>query len=266
MNHQIVIVGGGAAGIAVAASLIRKNKNLDIAVIEPSESHYYQPAFTLVGGGAFQLERTKRPESELIPNGIKWIKDYAETFDPDKNAVTLKGGDTVHYDYLVVCPGLQLDWSKIDGLQDTIGKNGVCSNYLPQYANYTWNCVKNFNGGKALFTQPPMPIKCAGAPQKIMYLAADYFRGKKIASEINFNTSLPVMFGVPVFAAALDKVAAKFGIQVDFKSTLIAVDGIAKEATFNVEDADGKTSKVKKSFDIMHVTPPQSAPDFIKNT
>lgn len=266
MKHQIVIVGGGSAGISVAATLLRKDKALDIAIVEPSDVHYYQPAFTLVGGGAYNIDSTKKAESRCIPQGANWIKDAVESFDPENNTVTTSGGEAINYDYLVVCPGIQLDWNKVDGLEATIGKNGVCSNYLPEYATYTWDCIRNFKGGNALFTQPPMPIKCAGAPQKIMYMAADYFKKNGIAADINFNTNLGAMFGVPLFAAALEKTVQRYGINVDYKSTLVAIDGSAKEAVFEQEDADGNKSRVTKPFDMIHVTPPQSAPDFIKTS
>ncbi|MGR9108163.1 MAG: FAD-dependent oxidoreductase, partial [Gammaproteobacteria bacterium] len=266
MKHQIVVVGGGSAGIAVSATLLRKEKSLDIAIIEPSELHYYQPAFTLVGGGEYNPDDTHQPVSSLIPKGATWIHDAVESFAPEQNALKLKGGDSVEYDYLVICPGIQLDWGKIQGLEETLGKNGVCSNYLLHYANYTWECIRSFKGGKALFTQPPMPIKCAGAPQKIMYMAADHFKKNNISAEINFDTALPAMFGVPLFAQALLGVVARYGIQADFKSNLVAIDGNKKEAVFEVEDADGKKNRVTKAFDMIHVTPPQSAPDFLKGS
>ncbi len=174
MHHQIVIVGGGAAGITVAASLKRKRKALDIAIVEPSESHYYQPAFTLVGGGASDLDKTHRQEKSCFRAGVTWIKAGATTFMPEQSSLVLSDGRSLSYEQLVVCPGIQLDWDKIDGLPETLGKNNVCSNYLPEQADYTWECLQKFQGGTALFTQPAMPIKCAGAPQKIMYLASDY--------------------------------------------------------------------------------------------
>lgn len=266
MKHQIVVVGGGSAGIAVTATLLRKDKSLDIAIIEPSDTHFYQPAFTLVGGGEYAAKDTHKPESQCIPSAATCIKDYVESFDPDNNSVKLKNGDSVEYDYLIVCPGIQLDWSKIEGLEDTLGKNGVCSNYLLQYANYTWDCIQNFKGGNALFTQPPMPIKCAGAPQKIMYMAADHFKRNNISADISFNTALPAMFGVPLFAEALKGVVRRYGINANFQSTLVAIDGKAKEAVFEVADADGNKNRVTKPFDMIHVTPPQSAPDFLKGS
>ena len=266
MKHQIVIVGGGAAGISTAAMLKKKDKSLDIAIIDPSETHYYQPAFTLVGGGCYSLAATEKREADCIPEGVQWIKEAAQSFNPENNSIALQTGDVIEYDYLVVCPGLQLDWDKVQGLQETIGQNEVCSNYLPQYAGYTWECVKNFKGGKALFTQPPMPIKCAGAPQKIMYLAADYFKKKKISAELDFNTATPGIFGVPLFAKALSVIAGQYGAKLNYKSNLVAIDGPAKQATFEVEDDNGNKSQVTKQFDMIHVTPPQSAPDFIKNS
>lgn len=266
MDHQIVVVGGGSAGIAVAATLLRKNKTLDVAIIEPSDTHYYQPAFTLVGGGSYNIDDTKRAESRCVPSGANWIKDAVDSFDPDNNTLTTANGNTIGYDYLIVCPGIQLDWNKVEGLEDTIGKNEVCSNYLPQYATYTWECIRKFKGGKAIFTQPPMPIKCAGAPQKIMYMAANHFQRNHLSADINFNTSIGAMFGVPLFAAALEKTVQRYGIDVDYKSTLVAIDGNEKQAVFEVEDKDGNKNRVTKPYDMIHVTPPQSAPDFIKGS
>lgn len=265
---SILIVGGGAAGVSVANTLRRQNKDIDIAIIEPSEKHYYQPGFTVVGAGAYTLKQTLKNEADLIHPSVKWIKDFAETFQPDDNRVTLRSGDSISYDYLVACPGLQLDWSKIEGLQDTLGKNGVCSNYSADTVEYTWECIQNMQSGTALFTQPPMPIKCAGAPQKIMYLATDRFIKKGIRDNIDvqFCNAGPGMFGIPFFAKALQKVVKNYGITSNFNHNLVAIDGAGKTATFEVTDADGNKQRVDMQFDMIHVTPPQSAPDFIKQS
>lgn len=266
-HHTILIVGGGAAGVSTANNMRRKNSTIDIALIEPSEKHYYQPGFTIIGGGAYTLKRATKNQADLIHSSVNWIKDFAESFQPDDNKVTLKSGDVISYDFLVVCPGLQLDFDKIDGLVETLGKNGVCSNYSADNVEYTWEILQKVESGNVLFTQPPMPIKCAGAPQKIMYLAADRFRKKGISDKVNveFFNAGPGMFGVPFFAKALSKVVADYGITTNFSHNLVAIDGKAKKATFEVTDADGKKSKVTKEFDMIHVTPPQSAPDFIKS-
>jgi len=266
-HHTILIVGGGAAGVSTANNMRRKNSTIDIALIEPSEKHYYQPGFTIIGGGAYTLKRATKNQADLIHSSVNWIKDFAESFQPDDNKVTLKSGDVISYDFLVVCHGLQLDFDKIDGLVETLGKNGVCSNYSADNVEYTWEILQKVESGNVLFTQPPMPIKCAGAPQKIMYLAADRFRKKGISDKVNveFFNAGPGMFGVPFFAKALSIVVADYGITTNFSHNLVAIDGKAKKATFEVTGADGKKSKVTKEFDMIHVTPPQSAPDFIKS-
>jgi sulfide:quinone oxidoreductase len=262
-RHVIAIVGGGAAGLTVAALLKAAQADLDIAVIEPSEHHYYQPAWTLVGGGAFQVEKTRRDTARCMPAGVKWIRERTASFDPEHNRVELASGARVEYRYLVVAAGLQLDWGRIDGLEATLGKNGVTSNYRYDLAPYTWECIRNLRGGEALFTQPAMPIKCAGAPQKILYLAADHCRRKRVDVGMHFFTPGPAMFGVPFYSRALDKVVAHYGIQPHFGHNLVAVDGAARRATFEVSSGDSK-QRVEQAFDLLHVVPPQSAPDFIK--
>ncbi|MGZ8142866.1 MAG: NAD(P)/FAD-dependent oxidoreductase [Methylosarcina sp.] len=267
-HHTVLIVGGGAAGVSVANNMLRQDSKMDIGLIEPSEKHYYQPGFTIIGGGAYTLKQTTRNEADLINPKVHWIKDYAESFQPEQNSVTLRSGDVITYDYLVVCPGLQLDWGKIQGLKETLNKNNVCSNYSPDTCEYTWECIQSAESGNALFTQPTMPIKCAGAPQKIMYLAADRFRRKGILDKftIEFCNAGPAMFGIPFFAKALAKVAAGYGVKTSFNHNLVAIDGPGKTATFETTDSDGNKQLVIKKFDMIHVTPPQSAPDFIKKS
>ncbi|MES2294055.1 MAG: FAD/NAD(P)-binding oxidoreductase [Pseudomonadota bacterium] len=261
-HHQVLIIGGGAAGITVAASLRRRAPGpLDIAIVEPSDTHYYQPCLTLVGAGAYEMSRAHRPEHSLIPPGVKWVKGAAQTFDPEHNKVTLESGETLTYDYLVVCTGLKLDFDKIEGLTEALGKNGVCSNYSPKYALYTWECIQGLRANaRVLFTQPPLPFKCPGAPQKIVYLTADYLRKKGWleSSDLQYFVHAPVVFGVPFFARELMKVVARYGVKVHFQQNLISVDGAAKTATFeNVGDTD-KGARITMPFDMLHVSPPQS--------
>ncbi len=267
-HFSLLIIGGGAAGVSVANNMRRQNSSIAIGLVEPSEKHYYQPGFTIIGGGTYTLKQATRNEKDLIHPSVTWIKDYAESFQPDQNTVTLRSGGTLTYDYLVVCPGLQLDWGKISGLKETLGKNNVCSNYSVDHVEYTATTIQSLQSGTALFTQPPMPIKCAGAPQKIMYLAADRFRKKGILDKFNieFCNAGPAMFGIPFFAKALMKVVASYGIKTNFNTNLVAVDGPNKTATFDVTDSAGNKQQVTKQFDMIHVTPPQSAPDFIKQS
>ena len=267
-DFAVVIIGGGAAGITVAVQLLRHRPGLSIAVVEPSETHSYQPGWTLVGAGVFIRKQTERREEAVMPKGAQWLRQAAKSFDPERNRVELADGSFTTYQYLVVCPGLQIDWNKIDGLTDALGSNGVCSNYAIGHAEYTWTCIQALKGGTALFTQPPMPIKCAGAPQKIMYLTADYLRknGRLAGASVEFCLADGVLFGVPAFVPPLQKAVDGYGIKLKFKHTLKAIDGPAKKAIFSAVGADGQSSEVVRSFDMIHVTPPQSAPDFVKSS
>jgi len=268
-HHRVLVVGGGTAGITVAAILRRRARDLDIAVVEPEQEHYYQPSFTLVGAGVYPLAKTHRPEASVIPPGVIWIRGAVKSFEPEKNLVRLHNGDALTYEYLVVCTGVKLDWDKVIGLAETLGTNGVCSNYSPTSVNYTWECVQKLKpGDKIICTQPPLPFKCPGAPQKIAYLIADRLRRRGILKQcsIGFFTHAPAIFGVPYFARALVKVAARYGINVNYQQQLVAVNGNAKTATFEFVGDNRRSEKESVPFDLLHVTPPQSPHEEIKKS
>ncbi|MBI2993719.1 MAG: NAD(P)/FAD-dependent oxidoreductase [Gammaproteobacteria bacterium] len=270
-GKHLVIVGGGTAGITVAATLMRKagGTAVDITLIDPSDVHYYQPAFTLVGAGTFRLDHVQRREESLIPRGVEWIRDRVKKFEPDQNRVQLKSGSTMAYDYLVVCPGLELNWEKIQGAKEALGKNGVCSNYSPDHAEYTWSCIQNLKAGDvALYTQAPLPFKCPGAPQKAAYLGAHYLQKRGILKDcqVQFLTHAPVMFSVPFFSRELDKIVARYGIQPRFQHNLVAVDWQKKAATFEIVGGDKQGQKLTLAFNMLHMTPPQSPPESVRTS
>lgn len=265
-KFDVVIVGGGAAGIAAASSLRARKPDLEIALLDPADVHYYQPGWTMVGGGIFEAQTTARTMASLIPRGVHWIKSAVAAFEPEDNAVILDGCRVVKYDRLIVCPGLKLDWSAVEGLTETLGKNGVTSNYRYDLAPYTWELVKGLKSGRALFTQPPMPIKCAGAPQKALYLSGDYwFRNDTLNSiNIQFMNAGGVLFGVKDYLPALEGYIQKYRASLNFFHNLIAVDGPGKTATFRISEPETEARDVQVDFDMMHVCPPQVAPDFIR--
>ena len=226
-HHKVLIVGGGTAGITVAASLKRHGPGgIDIAIVEPSDTHYYQPALTLVGAGLYDLARTHRPTDGLVPSGVTRIKAAAHKFDPANNQVELSTGEGATYDYLVVCTGVKLDWAKVDGLAEALGRDGVCSNYSPDHVSYTRERINALKpGSKAVFTQPPLPFKCPGAPQKIVYLTADHLQRADIRTNVDLEyfVHAPVIFGVPFFARECAKVAERYGVNVHYQHNLVAV-------------------------------------------
>lgn len=265
-KHTVVIIGGGTAGISVAAGLRNKQANLDIALVDPAEFHYYQPAWTLVGGGAYNAASTKRTLKSVLPNGITHIAKPVTGFVPDENQIELADGQRIGYDFLVVAAGIQLNWGAIKGLPEALGKNGVTSNYRFDLAPYTFELVKSFKGGNAVFTQPPGAIKCAGAPQKALYLSADYWRNNGIKAEsLQFRNGGAVLFSVPFYAKALSRIVDSYGAKAHLGDTLVEVRGEEKVAVFE-RVKEGEKVREEVAYDLLHVVPPQSAPDFIRNS
>lgn len=268
MGHfQVVVVGGGSAGLAVAAQLCNQANPPSVAIIDPAEKHYYQPLWTLIGAGVFPKEESQRNEEDFIPAGASWMKEYVSKFDPDQNTVILRNGDKVSYDVLVVAAGIQIDWDKIPGLKESVGKagTGVCSNYSYDTVESTFNNIKALKKGTAIFTHPSTPIKCGGAPLKITYLATDYWGKHNVRNNINikFVKGGPGIFAVKKYANALTKVADKYDIERVWKMDLVELRPDKKEAVFqHLETGEQSVEK----YDMIHVTPPMSAPDFIKNS
>jgi len=265
-HFRVLIVGGGAAGISVAARLAKKLPANSIAIVDPSTKHHYQPLWTLVGGGVGTREETEREEASLIPAGVTWVHDAVEALEPDDDRVRLKSGGQVGYDFMVVCPGIQLDWHKVEGLAGNVGKHGICSNYSYDTVQHTWPTIQATKSGTALFTHPNTPIKCGGAPQKIMYLAESTFRRRGVRQDVDvqFVSGMPESFTVPHYARVLDNLMLQRGITASYKLDLVALRPEERVAVF--ANVDKPEERVEKSYSMIHVTPPMSAPDFVKQS
>ncbi len=264
-HFEFLIVGGGTAGITVASRIRNKVKSARLSIIEPSENHYYQPLWTLVGGGVVDKKETVRKEVSVIPKGAEWIQDFAERIDPDSNCVWTRSGRKVSYDTLVVAAGIQINWDAVKGLPEAIGKEGVCSNFAYQYADTTWEFLRRLESGNAIFTFPNTETKCGGAPQKIMWLADHHLRKKGIRRhvEVIFASAKNRIFGVEPYATTLETLARERGIVTHFRYNLVEIRPDAKEAVF--ENLDGGALKIIP-YEMIHITPPQSAPEFIRSS
>lgn len=276
-HHQVLVIGGGTAGIMVSSQLRRNYPNIEVGLIEPADTHYYQPAYTLVGAGTYDYDKLSRPMASLIPKGVTWIKDFATGFNPETNTVTTKESGDITYDYLVVAPGIAYDHSLVEGLTEAIDKGVVCSNYTD--SKHTLEVVKNFKGGTALFTQPTTPIKCGGAPQKAMYMSESYFvkSGVRNKTKVVFATNGGVIFGVKKIAETLMNVIDRKDINVRFGHLLKKIDAEKQIAWYalgdNVSEYNHKDIEVSKDgdlvgihFDMLHLAPPQIAPKFLQGS
>lgn len=273
-NHKVVVVGGGTAGLAISHQLLRSGHFTqdDIAVVDPAEFHHYQPGWTLVGGGLKTKEELRRPLQSLLDPKLKFYNNQVATFAPENNFVTLGNGDKVGYEQLIVAPGLALNWGAIKGLEEALADKSspVSSIYGYDTVSKVFGTIQKLEKGNAFFTQPAGAIKCAGAPQKIMWLALDHWKRAglydpsnpdKSPIHINFATGLPVMFGVPKYNAALTAMQQQRGVNGLFQHDLVAVQG--NKATFS--RPDGQES-VTKEFELLHVVPKMGSPAFVKNS
>eukprot|EP00557_Chaetoceros_sp_GSL56_P007520 CAMPEP_0176497528 /NCGR_PEP_ID=MMETSP0200_2-20121128/11770_1 /TAXON_ID=947934 /ORGANISM="Chaetoceros sp., Strain GSL56" /LENGTH=461 /DNA_ID=CAMNT_0017895543 /DNA_START=93 /DNA_END=1475 /DNA_ORIENTATION=- len=266
-KDKILVVGGGTAGIGVAAMLTHEGMR-NVTIVEPSSVHYYQPLWTLVGGGAKKKTQSVRDMKSVLPSNTEWIKNSVKDIVPSENRVVLVDGTDIKYDYLIVAAGMQTNWDAIPGLAEGLKKedSGVVSIYDYNYCEKTWNTFQKLKNKAAtyLFTFQPI-IKCAGAPQKVMWLIEDNMRrdGVRDKAEITFCTPSPAMFGIKHYSDKLNAMRERKGVNALFKHELISIDVDNKTATFM--DLDNK-KRVEKPYDMLHVAPPMSAPDFLKGS
>ncbi len=274
MQHfKVVILGGGSGGLTVAARLTEYVSPQEIAIVEPNREHYYQPGWTMVGGGIFTKAETVRLEQDLIPKGCRWLEDAVAKVIPDKNQVTLKSGESIGYDFLVVATGLKLDWHKIKGLQGHLGQNGIYTIYEFDQVEKVYPALRDFQGGTAIFVMPPVPIKCAGAPQKILYLADEIFRenGVREKSRVIFANAGGAIFGIPSFAESLNKVIARKKIEHLTSRKLVEVKPDQKIAVFEHKitttnpsgQVDTRVENEEIKYDLIHVVPTMSTHTYV---
>ncbi|CVL07129.1 probable sulfide:quinone oxidoreductase, mitochondrial precursor [Fusarium proliferatum] len=271
-SHKVVVIGGGSAGLAISHQLLRSGRfaSEDIAVVDPAQWHHYQPGWTLVGAGLKTKEELTMSMPELIDPKLKFYNVSVDALTPEDNSITLGTGDKVNYEHLVVAPGIKINYDSIKGLPEALAeRNGpVSSIYGYDYCDKVFPNIQRLQKGNAIFTQPAGVIKCAGAPQKSMWLALDHWKQTGLYDpknpsgspiKITFATGLPVMFGVPKYSAELEKLRQERGVEGLFQHDLVAIEG--NNAVF----ANGQ-DKVTKPFDFLHVVPKMGPHAFVKKS
>lgn len=261
-HHEVLIIGGGNAGISLAARLLRKSK-IDVAVIEPKSEHHFQPLFSHAAAGAARMGETVRPQESVMPKGAHWIKDRVADILPGENLVVLSDGSRIGYKQLVVCPGLQLDFDAVPGLPQAMDGVHGTSDYDPDMVAGTWALIQKLDRGTVVFTQPPGAAKCSGAAQKVAYMACDYWRGRGVLQDIDVHlvVASPTVFGMPEVDAELNRKIAEYGITLHTGTTLESVDAAQRAITLQ-----GPAGRSVLNYELLHAVPPQSAPDWLKAT
>lgn len=261
-HHRILVIGGGNGGISVAARLRRQGVD-GVAIIEPREQHLYQPLFSHVAGGTARASITVRPQADVMPRGVEWIQARVTRIDPSRHEVELDDGRTVSYEHVIVCPGIQHDWSSIPGLAESLHRPNVASHYEHALAAKASLLLRDVTSGTVVFTEPPGPASCAGASQKPMYQACDYWRAKGVLDDIRVVMVVPThtVFGIPAFDRELERKIAEYGIELRTDSELLEVDGEASEVIIG-----GPGGAERIAYDVLNVVPPQSAPDWLASS
>jgi sulfide:quinone oxidoreductase len=263
-QHEVAIIGGGNAGVSLAARLKRYGVK-DIVLIEPKQHHLYQPLFSHIAGGRAEVKEAVRSQESVTPKGVEWIKDKAVNVDAKANSVALASGSTVSYKHLVVCPGLQYNWDAVPGLAEAVHSPYGASHYEFELAPKLWTLLSSMTSGTVIFTMPAGPVKCAGASQKPMYLACDYWKEQGVLENIRvvMVQPYPTVFGVPEVDRELDRKIAEYGIELRTNSELVAVDPADRVATIR-NNTDHSSEALP--YDVLNAVPPQSAPDWLKAT
>jgi len=289
-KSKILVVGAGAGGIMALARLRRALPNADITIIAPNEKHLYQPGQIFMAAGLYTFDDIVKDNKDFIADDVHWIKDEVASFDPDNNKVTTRAGEEVLYDYMVVATGIVYHYDWIKGLtEDDIGKNGISSVYLSDLekgtakgGTVTWEWFEALKdaaaAGKkptAIYTNPNTPIKCGGAPQKILYLSADHLKKDALGANYIYATSTKNLFSLPEIDKSLAEVQKRYDtITNKFSHTLVAIDVNKKVATFEeIYEIKGEYDEefdeyeitedkrmVELQYDFIHVVPPMGPP------
>ncbi len=263
-HHRVVIIGGGNAGLSVAGRLRRSGVD-DVVVVEPRDHHLYQPMFSHIAGGTARAGMAVRPQASVMPRGVRWIRDRVVDVVPEASTVTLASGRRITFDQVVVCPGIQRDWDRVPGLTEAMDSPVGASNYEFDLARKASRLLRDVRQGTVVFTQPAGPATCAGAAQKPMYLACDYWRATGVLKHIRVVMLVPdkTVFGIPAIDRELERKIAQYGIELRCETELLEVD--AENRTVTIGRAAGvETESIV--YDVLHAVPPQSAPDWLKAT
>ena len=268
---KIVIIGGGAAGLSMAVRLKKRLKNPDITLNDPSDRQVYQPGFTLIASGVYEPNDVWKKQEDCVPSGIKWLKDSVAAVDPVWNQVSTVNNGKIPYDFLVLTPGLVLNWDKVEGFSyDRLGQGNAHCIYDFEGAQKTWKALQEFakTGGHGVYTDTYTKHKCGGAPKKICLLTEHYARkqGTRDRLDLDYFTAEKALYDVPYYTPRLLEIYNERNVPIHLNTRLKGIDLERKQAHFEQIETRGDekvVTPIVEDYDFLHFTPPMSAPRFV---
>lgn len=257
-----VIIGGGNAGVSLAARL-RRDGRQNIALVDPSPVHRYRPMLNYAATGLAPMRRYERAMTDVVPAGVHLLPHLAGRVDTDAHTVTLgprEEGPTITYEDLVVCPGLTPRWDAIPGLDKAYVAGWAASAHVPEYAGRACAALVRLREGTVVFSVPPEPASCGGTVLKAMFLACDRWRREKVLDRIDVHLVTPFrgLLGLEPCDSRVQPYLREYGITVHEGSEVAAVDHHARTVTL-----DGPVPTTIEDVDLAYVTPLSRAPKFI---
>ncbi len=265
---HIVILGAGAAGIAMANRLRRSIDGARITLLGARKEHHYQPGYTMIASGLWPVKRVLSSTSQWLGNGIDWLAQDVTAIDARQQRVELSNQQQLTYDLLVVATGCQLNYHEIEGFDiSMIGQHGIGSVYAsPAAAQATSeqiDALVSKGEGRALFTLSNTPLKCAGAPLKMTFTTLSRLEktGQRERFQVDFFSPYQNrVFAVPTYNDFVLKRWQEQKVGFFDQRVLTGLDVANRTAYFAHTDG----SRSREPYDFIHLVPPMSAPDVIK--
>ena len=266
-SSRVVVLGGGEAGLALLQALAESDVPPDVILIEPSSHHFEQRTWMQVGTEGMDKEQTQSDLRTHLPEFVTWTQDSASNIDPEEQTVTTQDGERVSYDYLVVALGTRVHWDRIRGLKENLGRHGLCSVYGYEQAERTWDMIRRFEGGRALFTAPSTPFKGGSAPLSILRKAESLWRtsGVHDQTDLYFATAASSTFAGEAYADLMQRAERDDHVHVYTGYELIDVRPDRREAVFSVTKGQSQSKDVLP-YDLLHAVPPMRPPELIEES
>ncbi|UTW61426.1 NAD(P)/FAD-dependent oxidoreductase [bacterium SCSIO 12741] len=259
---QLLILGAGTSGTMMSNHLRKTlpKKDWQITVVDHQENHYYQPGFLFLPFDIYKTSQLKKSIKKFIPKGVNLIQEKVELIDKDQDQVSLKNGEKLKYDILIIATGTDIAPREIEGMLGDHWQKSVFDFYTFDGARNLRNKLRKWDGGKLVVHISEMPIKCPVAPLEFAFLADSYFKNKKMRDKVD------ITFVTPVSGAFTKPKASKeLNYLLEQKNIKIVPD-------FNIEKVDADNNKIvdyggmEVEYDLLVTVPTNMGDDVIERS